>query len=120
MKKIILFVLFFLLCAFPSDAQWVNSSGNKTADALVVSGSGNLYGIMVATDATNACTFAIYDGLSATSTPLLMPAFVVTTSATDRVQYFYFSKPVHFNTGVYVDITLGAGAVGYVIYYTAP
>jgi len=47
-----------------------------------------------------------------------MPEFVVTTSATDRVQYFYFNTPIHFGTGLYVDITLGGGTVAYVIYYT--
>lgn len=119
MKKRIIFgvaVVVLVICATALAAEFVNSSGNKTADALIFGEAGNLHGIMVVTDGTNACTLAVYDNTTNTGT-LLLPSWVVTTSSTDRTQSVGFYPPVHFGIGLYVDITC-AGTCNYVVYYS--
>jgi hypothetical protein len=95
--------------------EYCVSSGSKTADAIIVDGPGRFYGIVVATDATNAVTVSIYDGLSATT--LLIPTFIVPTSATNRSQMYIFNIPITFNVGLFVDVTFSGGASSYAVFY---
>lgn len=88
----------------------------KTESAALVATGGKLYGLMVATDGTNAVTVDLYDNASAASGASLCPTFVVTSSATDRVQYFPFPG-VRFKNGVYASVTLGAGSCSFMAYY---
>lgn len=109
-------VMAVMLCASSYAAEWIHASGAKTTDTLIWTGEINFYGFCVATDGTNAITFSIYDNTSNSGT-LLFPTTVVTASATDRSRCFMFNTPVRANTGIYVDITIGGGSVGYVVYY---
>lgn len=116
----IVLALLLLFCAQAAAFQareWADPSGEKTADALILSGTGWFYGILVVTDAANAVTVDIYNNTAASGTKLI-PTLVVTTSATDRAQFFAPPFPISCTTGIYVDITC-AGAVKYVVYYRA-
>ncbi len=80
MKKLFCIIAIILLLAGGAPAvEWGRGSGSQTADALIYTGEGVFYGIMVATDATNAVTVSVYDGTTATGTKLI-PTSVVTTS----------------------------------------
>jgi hypothetical protein len=105
MKKWIIAILALLVFASPS---WANSIGN-TSDAAVTTGPGYLKGLIVHTDATNACTVSVYDNTAASGTKLFS-TWTVTTSATDRTQALSFDdNEVPYGTGIYVDITVGGG-----------
>lgn len=119
MKKLLLTALIILsLCApvFGEAPDWSKPSDTKTADAAITTGPGYFYGILVMTDATNACTVVAYDNASAASGTTLFPSWVVTTSTTDRAQYLSFRHPVKYLNGIYVDITC-SGTCSYKVYY---
>jgi hypothetical protein len=96
--------------------DWVYSSGEKTAAALITTGPGELAGILVATDATNPVTLDIYDNTAA-SGKKLVPTTVIVTSATDRMRQIDFKTPVKFNIGLYVSPVVGGGGFKVVVYY---
>jgi hypothetical protein len=114
MKKWIIAILALLVFASPS---WANSIGN-TSDAAVTTGPGYLKGLIVHTDATNACTVSVYDNTAASGTKLFS-TWTVTTSATDRVQALSFDdKEVPYGNGIYIDITVGGvGSCTYDVYF---
>jgi hypothetical protein len=123
MKKLLLVVLSaILILSVPASlvafrpGEWMNYSAVKTADALIHTGGGYVYGIIVATDGTNDVTVKTYDNTSAAGTKL-HPDMVCTTSSSNRMCVLGFSPPVPYSTGVYVDVTLAAGAVAYTVYY---
>ena len=112
MKRMI-FALCILLTM--ASAAWANSIGN-TSDAAVTTGTGYLKKIIVHTDATNACTLAVYDNTAASGRKLLS-SWLVTTSATDRNQSISFDGHDNpYATGIYVDITC-AGTCTYDVYF---
>lgn len=116
MKKII--VLLIALLAVPAVAfqpeEWMHQTATLTADAAAVTGAGYIYGIVIVTDGTNAPTFAVYDNTAGSGTKIV-PDLVLT--ATPRVQTLSLDPSVAFSNGVYVDITLSAGTVAYMVYY---
>lgn len=119
MKKIFIAIL---VCVFLSVGVLVCAGGTmnystvQTATANVLTGKGALYGILIATDGTNAVTLDIYDGTDATGRKL-GPQVVITTSATNRSATIDFGESgVGFGTGIYVVATC-AGTVGYTLYY---
>lgn len=91
-----------------------NSSGDLTADSLVLIGDGSFYGIGLVTDGTNAVTVSVYDNV-ANSGKLLFPTFVVNGSI--GTQTLNINPPVKFSNGLFVDITC-AGTVHYNVYYS--
>ena len=112
MKRMILALCILLAMA---SAAWANSIGN-TSDAAVTTGTGYLKKIIVHTDATNACTLAVYDNTAASGRKLLS-SWLVTTSATDRNQSISFDGHDNpYTTGIYVDITC-AGTCTYDVYF---
>ena len=113
MKKILiaLLIVLFATTAFAA----MKNSGAKSADALIATGQGVFYGIIVSTDSTNAVTLDIYDNTSASGTKLI-PTSTITTASDDRIQSITFENGVEFYKGIYVDITC-AGTVGYNVYY---
>ena len=123
MKKLTMTLLLTLLLPVLAQAFeppiWIENTATLTADAdAAISGAGYLYGIAVATDATNPVTFTgVHDALTATGDLLIPASMTVPTSATDRYRWIPFNPPVGFNTGVSVNITLGGGTVGYMLYY---
>jgi hypothetical protein len=98
-----------------ASAAWANSIGN-TSDAAVTTGTGYLKKIIVHTDATKACTLAVYDNTAASGRKLLS-SWLVTTSATDRNQSISFDGHDNpYATGIYVDITC-EGTCTYDVYF---
>ncbi len=95
--------------------EWARNSGQKTDDALILTGDGYLYGIMVVTDGTNPITIDAYDNTSGSGTRIF-PSWTVTTAADDRAQYLPLNIPIGVNTGIYIDITT-AGAAKYNVFY---
>lgn len=120
MKKILIVVLMFFMMvgsaqAFRTDHVLV--SGIKTADAnAILTGAHYLYKILIMTDGTNDCTVVSYDALTATGTKI-HPDYVAPTSGDIRKSEINFYPPLYLSTGLSIDITLGAGAVGYAVYY---
>jgi hypothetical protein len=117
MKKlfIVLIILLFASICYAAPPDWTFGTGQKTASGLIFTGDGYFAGIIVSTDSANAVTLDIYDGITATGNKLI-PTTTVTTSAIDRVQAFKPpGGPVHFITGLYIDVTC-SGTVKYVVY----
>lgn len=86
-----------------------------TADGVVCAGPGVLEGILMITDATNNLTVKLYDNAAASGT-VLIPEFVSTTSATKRFEYLPIPS-LEFQNGMYLDLTLSAGAASVVLFY---
>ena len=86
------------------------SSGNKTADALILTGKGVLKDIVLNTDGTNNAAIIIYDGTSATGTTI----FTGTCLAANITCVVSLNRRV--SIGIYADITT-AGSLAYTIGY---
>lgn len=118
MKRFVLIILALLL-AIPTMAftpqEYMGYSAVKTADALIHTGQGYFYGIVVATDGSDAVTVETYDNTAGSGTEL-HPDTICTTSASDRLCALSFDPPVPYNTGLYIDITT-SGSASYVVYY---
>jgi len=96
---------------------WVHQSSEYSADQTsIAAGPGYLYGIMIATDGTNDCDFVVYDNTANSGTKLL-PEFTAPTGSEDRHRLIWFDDPISFDVGLSIDITLGAGTVGYMVFY---
>jgi hypothetical protein len=115
MKKMLLVLMMVFGLVLSANAETMIGSGSKAADTLIQVGSGNFYGIAIATDATNAVTVSIYDNTT-NSGKLIVPTFIATTGASDRTKSFFVYPAVRYETGIYVDITC-AGTVGFEVYY---
>lgn len=84
--------------------------------ALIDTGAGFFYGIVVMTDGANPPTITVYANTAASGTKL-MPTAVVPTSATDRWRIIPMPAPVPYSIGMYVDITISAGSMEYTTLY---
>jgi hypothetical protein len=119
MKKLSLTILFVILTAvtvLAFESDYAKPSSVYAADQnAIVSGPGYLFGIMVVTDGTNPVTVKVYDNTTATGTKII-PDWTVTTGAADRYQRLSFNPPLNFNTGLSIDITIGAGSASYVVF----
>ena len=86
------------------------------ASAAVVSGRCVLYGLILATDGTNAATVNVYDSATAAGTKLI-PTDTVLAGAT-RYHYISFPTPIYCATGVYVAVSVaGGGTCSFQVYY---
>ena len=116
MKKKLCFTIAVLLIASVAFAfqpnEWSRSSGEKTADATILTGVGYFRQILVMPDGTNDVTVSIYDNTASSGTKLFP---TMTFSGTGGAQA---SPPVWIpvNTGIRVDITT-VGTVAYVVLY---
>lgn len=124
MKRMKYLMVLVLLVVFPVVAAFTTVymavSKGKTADALIYTGAGYLYGFTVTTDGTNTVTVAVHDDTTNGVGTKLIKDTVVTTSSSNREQWFGFDPPLPFNTGIYVDITVGGGgSVTYDVFYRA-
>ena len=88
------------------------SSGEKTADATILTGTGYFHQIIVMPDGTNDVTVTVYDNTASSGTKILP---TMTFSGTGGAQA---TPPVWVgvNTGIRVDITT-VGTVAYTVYY---
>jgi hypothetical protein len=81
----------------------LRSTGNKTADCLIVNGSGVLKDILINTDGTNDAALVIYDGVSAAGN-VVWEGSVIGANKTGFAQVNR-----KFNYGLYADMTVGGG-----------
>jgi hypothetical protein len=87
------------------------SSGEKTSDVAIDTGSGYLCGIIVRTDGSNVATAILYDSLGASGTKLYEGGSLGNLQSKEPL----FTIPIEYNTGLYLDIT-GTGASA-IVYY---
>jgi hypothetical protein len=87
-----------------------------TADGVVCAGPGVLEGNLMITDGTNDLTIKIHDNAAEASGTVLLPAFISTTAATKRFEYLPIPS-LEFQNGMYLDLTLSAGAASVVFFY---
>ena len=114
MRKIYAALLIVLLFAMPvSAAEFRLGSGEQTATANIVTGTGILTQIIVATDGTNAPTINLYDTAATETTVKLIPSWTVTTSSADRMQVLPIDNERFFK-GIYATVS---GTASYVILY---
>jgi len=115
MKKLIVFFVMCIIAAVcaPSWAgEHAYTSGEKTADAAIMTTSGAFYGIVVMPDGTNDVTVSVYDNASAAAGTELVPT--LTFAGDGGAQWFAPPYPIHCFNGIYVDVTVGGGgSVGY-------
>jgi hypothetical protein len=118
MKKYLLAGLLVLVMASVVWAQDpIKASATQTVSALITPDRVNFHGITVMTDGTNAVTVNVYGNTAASGTKLI-PAWTVTSSATDRAQSYSLYPPVRSEGGIYVDVSVaGGGSVAYMVYY---
>jgi len=111
-------IMFLFLAAFPAIAQdnFVNSTGDLTADALVSAGQGNFNGIVAVTDGTNAITFSVYDNTAA-SGKKLVSTFIFQATTAGTPQSIGFTPSIRFSNGIYIDITC-SGTAHYTAYWS--
>ena len=101
--------------AFTPDEHMGNST-TKTADALIHTGAGYFYGFVCKTDGTNAVTFQVFDGTSASGTQVF-PDFICQTSSTNRLCVFGTGYSIAFSTGLYINIDSTDASPDYTILY---
>lgn len=116
MKRfIIIFAVLVLMVsqAFAfSPSEPAQSSGEKTADATILSGAGYFKQIVIMPDGSNDVTVSIYDNTASSGTEIL-PTLTFAGDGGPQA-----SPPVwvNVNTGIRVDVTT-AGTVAYVVLY---
>lgn len=94
---------------------WMMQSTTKTADASCATTPGYFYGLIIVTDGTNAPSIDIYDNPSTNSGTKLVPTLQL--AATPRIQTLNLDPPVPYQTGIYVDVTVGGGgSIAYMCY----
>lgn len=91
-----------------------NTSGLKSADAVIMAMPGRLMGCLVLADGTNAATITLYDNASAASGTVLAK-YVVDATLTSEAPTLP-SEGIICNNGIYADVT-GTGAE-FIVYYT--
>ncbi len=89
----------------------VRSSGNQTADALIINGPGVLKDVLINTDGTNDAALVLYDGTSAAG-KIVWEASVVGPNKTG-----YTQLNRKFDFGLYADMTVSAGTMKYNVGY---
>ena len=112
----VMILLLTLIITGNSYAEECKQTTTKTADSAAVTVPGFLCGIMVVTDGTNSVTVTGTDSSTSASGVSMFPAWVVTTSASNRAQTLTFENVLRFSNGVYIDITT-AGTVSYMVYW---
>jgi len=90
------------------------SSGLKTADATIVTGKSILAGVQIITDKTNDATVVLYDNTSAAGTEIFK---AIVTGTDDTIHFNVPDGGISCDIGIYADITVAAGAMGYIVLY---
>ena len=109
--KIIVAIIALLALFTVCYSAEIYPSAEKTADALIKTGSGTYGGMIVITDATNACTVKVYDNTAASGRVLDDGTCV---GATVTCKYL-FPWPISFDNGVYADMTT-SGTCTFIIF----
>ena len=88
------------------------SSGRQTGDAAVLAAPGELHGVLLEGDGTNAVTLIVYDNASAASGTILCKVLL---DAGLTQEIFVPMRGIEAVNGLYCDVT-GTGAA-YIVYY---
>jgi hypothetical protein len=116
MKKTICFIIVLMIIALTVSAGQSFISTEKNADSLIVTGQGEVSGIIIQSDGVNNITMTVYDN-TVTGGRKLTPEMIITTSASNRTHFIGFRKgECPFNKGIYVEITC-VGALKYTVNY---
>ncbi len=117
-KRIGIFIgILLLLAGIVWAADFSQTSGSKTASALIDSSPGLLDGFVVITDGTYPVTITLYDNTASSGT-VLLPATVITTSAANRATMVSFDPPWRYSVGLYALASINAsGTMSYVVSY---
>lgn len=91
-----------------------NTSGLKSADAVIMAMPGRLLGCIVLADGTNAATVTLYDHASAASGTVLAKYVVDATLVAESPALP--PDGIICNNGIYADVT-GTGAE-FIVYYS--
>lgn len=89
----------------------VRSSGNQTADALIINGPGVLKDVLINTDGTNDAALILYDGTSAAG-KVVWEGSVLGPNKTG-----YTQVNRKFDFGLFADMTVSAGTMKYNVGY---
>jgi hypothetical protein len=111
MKRFLLAVSLVLIMISVVFGAVTKSTGILTSSSSIARAAGQLTGVLVITDGTNAATITLYDSTSSASGTVLFTATVPGTA------YFggaTWEIPVRYTTGVYAVIS-GTGAK-YIVY----
>jgi len=117
MKKIVFWLALMLLVlvvpalCFAAGPRWSTSSGEKTADLQVFTGTGVLTSVQLITDGSNPATATVHDGTSNSDKK-------IGEFKCDGLDYYcgwIWDFPVWVNVGIYVDVS-GTDA-SYIIEY---
>jgi hypothetical protein len=109
-------LIFVAASSLSARSDHVTQSTEITSSAAVYTLPGLFHGVVVVTDGSNAVTVSVYDNASSAAGAELIPTWVVTTSATDRIQSYGIWPPVKFDNGIYLELTC-AGTVSAMVYY---
>lgn len=115
MKKIILICIFCLIpcIAFAwTPEEWSQSSNEKTADSLILTGEGFFHQLLITPDGTNDVTVIFYNNTAASGTEFLQTMTFAGDGGTQATPPVW----IYVNNGIYIDITT-AGTVGYTILF---
>lgn len=93
----------------------MKSSGQQTADGVVMASDGRFFGITITPDGSNNVTVTVYDSASAASGTKITPDIVVAGNGGTQ-EWSPPIEPVDCIEGIYVDITTD-GTVKYNVYY---
>lgn len=118
MKRLFLFTVLIVAMFFASKTlaeDIAQSSGVKSADAAICTGSAYLVGVTIKTDGTNFVTLTLHDNATAASGVSRFSAIVPGASYSGN---FEFGKSIMFYSGIYADVT-GTGAE-YSVYFIEP
>ncbi len=92
----------------------IQTSGLKTADAVIKATKAYLHGVKVLTNKSADVTLILYDNASAASGTVLYKTQVVGNTYADLVESFPY--PVQAVNGIYADVT-GTDAE-YIVYFS--
>lgn len=117
MKKLFLVLVFLLFLAGTTLAGIDvvgQSSGEQTADAIILAGGGYITAVHIITDGSNNAKVILYDNASAASGKVI---FEATITGTNHFGGRQFIPPVEVYNGTYADVS-GTGA-SYIVEYVA-
>ena len=100
----------------PTEKSVIKTSAVKTASALIRTGKGQLHGILLCCDGTNATTISVYDGINDSGSTFVVQAAVIPGAQT--AFYMGFNPARRFETGCYVKVAVaGGGSCSYTVDY---
>ena len=96
----------------------IKSSGLKSADALIFTGSCHLIGVSFTADTLKFPTLTVYDSITAANTAVavLRPVSSTTDVTNGTINLMFPGNGVHCAIGIHAELSLDEG--DYIIYYS--